>query len=78
MMIHVGYGNYVEASKILAITGIESAPLRRQRQHAADRNKLIDCTMGRAANSLVHLVDGYIVASASKPDTLLERTMKSE
>ena len=75
-MLHVGYKNYVDTSKILAITGIDSAPLFRLKKHAAECHKLIDCTAGRAANSLIHLVDGYIVLSASYPDTLRERERK--
>ena len=75
-MLHVGHRNYVDVSKILAITGIDSAPLFRLKKHAAECHKLIDCTAGRAANSLIHLVDGYIVLSSSSPDTLRGRNKK--
>lgn len=73
MLLHIGYQNYVPREKILAITGVESAPLKRQRQKAEDINKLIDCTLGRKTLSLIHLLDGYIVASATAPDTLQDR-----
>ena len=73
MFLHVGYKNYVEVNKILAITGPDAAPLRRLKQNAAGVNKLIECTAGRNVNSLIHLQDGYIVTSASTPETLIER-----
>lgn len=72
-MLNIGLENFVEKSKILAITGADSAPLKRQRQNAEDQYKLIDCTKGRRTKSLVHLIDGYIVASVNEADTLRKR-----
>lgn len=75
-MLHVGHQNYVNKSKILAITRAESAPLQRQRQRTEDLNKLIDCTRGRKAQSLVHLIDGFIVASSIQSESLFDRFVR--
>ena len=72
-MLHVGYKNYVSIDKILAITGADTAPLRRQRHHAEDEHKIIDCSNGRKVLSLVHLVDGFMLTSAITPEGLVKR-----
>lgn len=73
MMLHVGYRYFVARDKILAITPVNSAPIKRLRTKAMDNEKLIDCTVGRSTKSLIHLVDGFIVASSNTSETLIER-----
>lgn len=73
MLINAGYQNFIPIHKILAITGVTSNPLVRQRQLAEKEGRLIDCTMGRSMLSLIHLPDGYIAVSAITPKKLQKR-----
>ncbi len=72
-MLMVGYKNYVSKSKILAITTADTEPLKRARRNAEADGRTINCTRDRKIQSLIHLVDGYIVLSALNAETLTKR-----
>ena len=46
-MLNIGYGNLVAASRVIAIVSPQSAPMRRLRDDASGRGKLVDATQGR-------------------------------
>ena len=81
-MLSTGPGHYITVNKILAISGRSPNrhlpnPLSRQIQDAWSNNKVIDHTGGRATNSVIHLVDGYLVLSHIRSETLVERMKKA-
>ena len=43
-LIHVGYGSIVNADRVIAILGADSAPIKRAIQEARDSGRLIDAT----------------------------------
>ena len=45
-LINVGYGNFISSSRIIAIIGPESAPVKRIIQEGRDVRCLIDATFG--------------------------------
>ena len=69
----VGFHNCVATTKILAITDSDSAPMRRLRQEAENNSKFINCTGGKKTKSLVHLSEGFVVASSVQRETLAAR-----
>ena len=73
-LLHIGHGNYVSKNKILAITTCESSPMRRKRLAAEDGERFIDCTAGKKTRSFLHLTDGFIVSTSTRPEALSERT----
>jgi len=77
-MLSTGPGHYIAADKVLAISGRNSNgrlpnPLSRQIQDAWATGRVIDHTNGRATNSVIHLVDGYLVLSHVRAETLAKR-----
>lgn len=46
-LINIGFGNAVNADRILAVAGPESAPIKRIVQEAKEQKMLIDATQGR-------------------------------
>ena len=52
-MINVGFGNLVNADKVIAIVSAESAPAKRQITYAKDNHKIIDATQGRKTKSII-------------------------
>ena len=72
-MLHIGFSQYVPKDKILVITKADPAPLIRLKRELADVKKLIDCTSGRKAKSLIFLKGGFVVACARETDTLKDR-----
>lgn len=45
-LINIGFGNAVNADRILAVAGPESAPIKRIVQEAKEQKMLIDATQG--------------------------------
>lgn len=77
-MLHVGFKNYIPKNVVIAITEYNAAPLKRARQIADEKDKLINCTQGRKTRSLIHLSEGFIVTSSSDSDTLNKRWCKTD
>lgn len=72
-LLGVGYGNLVMASRVVAVVVPASAPMKRLREEAAQRGKLVDATQGRRTRSILVLDDDHIVLSAINPETIATR-----
>jgi extracellular matrix regulatory protein A len=72
-LLSVGFDNYVVASRVTAVVGCASAPIRRMIQEYRSNGKLLDATQGRRMRALLLLDGGYLVASALTPETLARR-----
>src|SRR5947209_19964804 len=69
----VGFDNYVVPSRVPAVVGSSSAPIRRMIQEYRANGRLVDATQGRRMRALLLLDGGYLVASALTPETLARR-----
>lgn len=72
-LLNVGYGNLVLAGRIVAIVSPQAAPMKRLRQEAAGRGKLVDATQGRRTRSILVTDSDHVILSALNPDTLATR-----
>ncbi len=72
-LINVGYGNFVAGHRIVAILVAASAPMKRLREEARERGKLIDATQGRRTRSLVVTDSDGVVLSALQAETVAQR-----
>jgi len=72
-LLNVGYGNLVATVRVVAVVNAQSAPMRRLRDEAAARGKLVDATQGRRTRSIVVTDSDHVVLSAINPDTLAQR-----
>ncbi|MFP6563599.1 MAG: DUF370 domain-containing protein [Myxococcota bacterium] len=77
-MINVGYGNLVMASRVVAIISPQSAPMRRLREEASERGKLVDATQGRRTRSILVTDSDHVILSAINPETVASRLADSE
>lgn len=73
MLIHIGFGNIVNTSKIIAIVSPESAPIKRMVQRAKEQGTAIDATQGRRTKSVLVMENGQVVLSALLPETIAGR-----
>jgi regulator of extracellular matrix RemA (YlzA/DUF370 family) len=73
MLVNVGYGNMVMATKVVAILSPESAPMRRLRDDAKERNMLLDATQGRRTRSIIITDSDHVILSAVQVETLTQR-----
>ena len=72
-LINIGFGNMVSASRLVAVVGPDSAPVRRIVQDVRERGLLIDATYGRRTRSVLIMDSGHVVLSALQPETVSGR-----
>ena len=77
-MLNIGYGNLVVARRVIAIVSPQSAPMRRLREDAAGRGKLVDATQGRRTRSILVTDSDHVVLSAVNPETIAARLTQDE
>lgn len=73
MFINAGLGNMINAGKIVAIVGPESAPIKRIIRNARDKGMLIDITNGRKMRAVCITDSDYIIISSNNPETIALR-----
>ncbi len=71
--VNVGFGNIVNADKIVAVVSPDAAPIKRMVQLAKEEGRSIDATQGRKTKSVLVTEDHYIVLSAIQTDTIGRR-----
>ena len=70
-LINIGFGNMVNAAKIVAIISPDSAPSKRIVQNAKDEGRAIDAT--RRTRAVIIMTDDHVVLSALQPETIAGR-----
>lgn len=76
-LIHIGFGNIVNTSKIIAIVSPESAPIKRMVQKAKESGMAIDATQGRKTKSVLVMENSQVVLSALLPETIAGRAQSN-
>lgn len=71
--LNVGYGNLVNAKKVVSIIHFDAAPIKRMVQSAKDNGMAIDATCGRKTKSVVVMDSGHIMLSALLPETISKK-----
>ena len=72
-LLNVGYGNLVVASRVIAIIAPQTAPMKRLREEASSRGKLVDVTHGRKTRSIIVTDSDHVILSAINPETVASR-----
>ena len=72
-LINVGYGNFISSSRIIAIIGPESEPVKRMIQEASEERSLIDATYGRRTRAVIISDSDHVILSAVQPETIAHR-----
>ena len=77
-LINIGYGNVVNADKILAVIRPDAAPVKRMVQAAKDHENYVDATCGRKCKSVIVSEQGRVVLSALLPETIASRANNTD
>lgn len=72
-MIEIGFGNYVASSRVVAVAGPESAPIKRLVQDAKDAGIAVDVTSGKKTHSVLLTDSGHVILSVLTPDEVQKR-----
>lgn len=76
-MVHIGFGNILAMSRVIAIASPNSAPTKRTIQEARNKGLLIDMTNGRRTKAVIFADSGHIVLAALAPETITGRLQTS-
>jgi regulator of extracellular matrix RemA (YlzA/DUF370 family) len=72
-LLNIGFGNVISVSRIVAIVNPGSSPVKKLREDARQRGKLIDATEGKKMRSIIITDSDHIILSAIQVDTLVQR-----
>jgi len=72
-LLNIGFGNLLNAARVLAILSPESQPVRRITQEAKAGAMLIDATHGRKTRTVLLLDSGHVVLSYLQGETIAAR-----
>lgn len=78
MLIHIGFGNIVNTSKIIAIVSPDAAPVKRLVQNAKEKGLAIDATQGRKTKAVLVMENNQVVLSALLPETIAGRVQTGQ
>ena len=72
-LVNIGYGNIVASARVVSVISPDSAPMRRLKDEARERGKLIDGTQGRRTRSILITDSDHVILSALSIDAISER-----
>ena len=71
--VNIGFGNVISATRIVAIVTPDSAPIKRLKEDARERGKLVDATQGRKTRSIIVMDSDHVILSAIQTETIAQR-----
>ena len=72
-LVNIGFGNCVNADRVIAIVSPESAPIKRIVQTGKEKGTLIDATHGRKSKAVILTDTDQVILSYLQPETLQAR-----
>ena len=72
-LLNVGFDNAVATGRIIAVVSAEPSPIKRLREAADRRQKLIDATNGRRTRTVIITDSDHVVLSSLQPETIVQR-----
>ena len=72
-LLNVGFGNMVNAARMVAIVSPDAAPVKRLVQDARDAGRVIDATCGRRTRAVIVMDSDHVVLSPLQPETVAGR-----
>jgi len=76
-LVHIGFGNILAMSRVVAIASPNSAPTKRTIQEGRNKGQLIDMTNGRRTKAVIFTDSGHIILAALAPETIAGRLQSS-
>ena len=77
-LLNIGFGNFVVASRVVAIVSPASSPMRRLREDARAENRLVDATLGRKTRSIIITDSNHVVLSGIQAETIGQRFIQED
>lgn len=77
-LINIGFGNMVNANRLVAIVSPESAPIKRIIQDRKERGTLIDATHGRRTRAVIITDSDHVILTYLQSETVANRLNDDE
>ena len=77
-LVNIGFGNMLNASRLVALVSPESAPIKRIIQDSKERGTLIDATHGRRTRAVIITDSDHIILTYLQADTIAGRLNDAE
>lgn len=77
-LVNIGFGNMINANRLITIVSPESAPIKRIIQDAKEKGLLIDATYGRRTRAVIIMDSDHVILSAVQPETVARRLNDEE
>ena len=72
-LVNIGFGNAVNASRVLSVVNPESAPVKRLIQDAKEETLVIDATQGRRTRAVIITDSNHVILSYHQTEKILSR-----
>jgi len=72
-LVNIGFGNFVNSTRVLIILSPDSAPLKRLKEEARVEKKLVDATYGRRTRAVIIMDSNHVILSSIQPETIAHR-----
>jgi len=72
-LVNIGFGNFVNSTRIIAILNPDSAPMKRLKEEARAEKKLVDATCGRRTRAIIITDSNHVILSSIQPETIAHR-----
>ena len=76
--INIGFGNMVNAGRIVAIASPDGAPIKRLVSDAKEDNRVIDVSCGRRTRAVIITDSEHVILSAIGAETITNRLASDE
>ena len=72
-LINIGFGNMINANRLVAIVSPDSAPIKRIIQECKERGTLIDATQGRRTRAVIIMDSDHVILTYLQCETVANR-----
>ena len=72
-LVNIGFGNFVNSTRVLTILSPDSAPVKRLKEEARAERKLVDATYGRRTRAVIIMDSNHVILSSIQPETIANR-----
>lgn len=72
-LINIGFGNMINAQRLVAIVSPDSSPIKRLIQECKERGTLIDATQGRRTRAVIIMDSVHVILTYLQCETVANR-----
>lgn len=77
-LINIGYGNLINADRIVTVVSPDAAPVKRMVAEAKEHGALIDATCGKKTKAVILTDSNHIILTALSSDKLQLRVQEED